>query len=246
MRLRRLLSLCFGALLLLLGTAASADAAGPPDPGGEGRFVALLNGARANAGLPPLAVSGDLVAAARQHAAAMADRGALYHSGAGSRVGGWTVISENVGRGSSVDHVHGMFMGSGSHRANIVDGRVSQVGVGVVWSGSTLYVTQIFRQPRGAAPPPPPPAPRPRVVAPAPSPPPPPPTTTTAPPTTTTTAPPTTTTTAPPTTTTTVLRPAQTSETAPGGPPFELAALGSAAAGGSVAGLRLLRRWFLR
>jgi hypothetical protein len=246
MRRRRLLSLCFGALLLLVGTAGSADAAGPPDPGAEGRFVALLNGARANAGLPPLAVSGDLVAAARQHAGAMADRGGLYHSGAGSRVGGWTVISENVGRGTSVDHVHGMFMASGSHRANIVDGRVSQVGVGVTWSGSTLYVTQIFRQPRGAAAPPPPPAPRPRVTAPAPAPPPLPP-----PPTTTTTVAPTTTTTAPPTTTTapprtTVLRRAQTSETAPAGPPLELAALGSAAAGGSLTGLRLLRRWFLR
>jgi hypothetical protein len=243
MRRRRLLSLCFGALFLLVGTAGSADAAGPPDPGAEGRFVALLNGARANAGLPPVAVSGDLVAAARQHAGAMADRGGLYHSGAGSRVGGWTVISENVGRGSSVDHVDGMFMASGSHRANIVDGRVSQVGVGVTWSGSTLYVTQIFRQPRGAVASPPP-APRPRVTVPAPAPAPPPPTTTTtAAPTTTTTAPPTTTT-APPTTT--VLHPARTSETAPAGPPLELAALGSAAAGGGFTGLRLLRRWFLR
>jgi len=57
---------------------------------------------------------------------------------------GWTSIGENVGYGSSVDQVHQSFMGSSGHRANILKASYSHVGIGVVASGGTAWVTLDF------------------------------------------------------------------------------------------------------
>lgn len=56
----------------------------------------------------------------------------------------WSTIGENVGYGGSVDQIHGMFMGSAGHRANILKGAYSHVGIGVVRSGGTVWITLDF------------------------------------------------------------------------------------------------------
>jgi hypothetical protein len=91
-----------------------------------------------------------------------------------SHVQGGQAVAENSGEGPSVDSVNAAFMASPSHRDNIL-GPYSQVGVGVVWTGSTLWVAEVFRQPFPSASP----QPAPTTAAPITAPP------TTAPPTTT-------------------------------------------------------------
>ena len=59
-------------------------------------------------------------------------------------VTGWRAIGENVGYSSSVDQVHELFMESAGHRANILKPDYSQIGIGVVRSGSTVWVTLDF------------------------------------------------------------------------------------------------------
>jgi uncharacterized protein YkwD len=112
----------------------------------EARMITKINTARANHGLPPLHVSGDLSAAARTHSAAMAGSSVLFHTSTLSSLCCWRVIAENVGDGSTLWRVHRAFMHSAPHRANILNSRVGQVGVGVVSSGGQLWVTEIFRQ----------------------------------------------------------------------------------------------------
>jgi uncharacterized protein YkwD len=59
-------------------------------------------------------------------------------------IGGWRTCGENVGYGSSVDQIHTLFMGSEGHRANILNPAYGQVGIGVVRSGGTVWVTIDF------------------------------------------------------------------------------------------------------
>ena len=131
--------------------AAAAPAPPPPAPaapGGESRVLQLLNGERANAGVPALRVSGGAASVARAWSAHMARNGMAHNPDLGGdldRAGvAWSTIAENVGYGSSVDQVHSMFMSSGGHRANMLSGAYSQVGIGVVQSGGQVWVTIIF------------------------------------------------------------------------------------------------------
>lgn len=139
-------------LLLLAGDPAPARAS---DPGAERRLVALLNDERAERGLHPLRVAGDLRDVARRHSRRMADEGRLYHNpDYRSEVGGWQRIGENVGTAASAAAAHAAFMGSGGHRENLLAHGFTEVGVGVEVRGGDLWVTQVFRLPRGERPPP--------------------------------------------------------------------------------------------
>lgn len=160
--MRRSLWLVAAVVGLAFGPVVAARAASPGD---EARFLSLTNGARAQAGAPALRTAVDLVAFARHHSDEMAASGRLYHSSdLEGGVRGWEAVAENVGRGSSVDYVHQLFMQSATHRHNIVNPRYTEVGIGVTWRGDTLYVTEVFRQPVAAAPP----ATVPTTLAPAP------------------------------------------------------------------------------
>ena len=133
------------ALLALPALPANAD-------GFEDDFASRINAERTSRGVHALAHVQDLQDIARRHAQRMAAENRLYHNpNLGSEVQNWSRVSENVGYGPDVAAVHSALMGSAGHRANILDTGVSQVGVGVAWSGSRLFVTQVFRQPTGAA-----------------------------------------------------------------------------------------------
>ena len=146
------LLLAFLATMLVVVTPAPALAAG--DAGAESDFVARINSERASRGLPSLTVRSDLVGVARDHSQEMAASGDLYHNpNLGSDVKNWQRVAENVGVGYGVSSLHGAFMDSTGHRANILDDRVTEIGVGVEVDGDgRIWVTQIFRLPMGADP----------------------------------------------------------------------------------------------
>ncbi|MGH2785864.1 MAG: CAP domain-containing protein [Actinomycetota bacterium] len=111
----------------------------------EGALLSYVNAARANYGKQKLAVASDLTAVARQHSKEMASKGAIFHnSSLSSDVSGWKKIGENVGRGPSAKAVHDAFMSSSSHRTHILDGSYDQIGIGAIWKGSVLYITEVF------------------------------------------------------------------------------------------------------
>ena len=155
-------------LVLFVAVFAAVPWAGaaPDGPGAdEAALTTRANSERAGRSIVELAVRDDLVAVARRHAAEMARRGRVGHYGnLPAEVSGWSALGENVGMGASADEVHAMFMSSSTHRGEILDARYLDVGVGVVWSGGRMWVSEVFRAPSGApappSPPPPPPPPR--------------------------------------------------------------------------------------
>ena len=113
----------------------------------EAKMLAKINHARANHGLRPLTASPDLMAAARGHAVSMAGARTLFHTASFSSLCCWDTIGENVGYGFTVRGLHSQFMHSAPHRANILDSRMRQVGVGIVKRNGALWVTEVFRDP---------------------------------------------------------------------------------------------------
>jgi hypothetical protein len=109
-------------------------------------LVADINQTRASAGVGPLVVDARLVALARWWAGQMAAAGSISHNAnlAGMGPAGWTVLAENVGTGSNAVQINAAFDASPHHLANIVDGRFSAVGVGVVYAGGAVYVAEEF------------------------------------------------------------------------------------------------------
>jgi len=140
----------FTLLVTVAVAAGSALVSAAPAPAVTTREAAMLtkiNNARAAHGLRPLILSGDLSTLARSHSRQMASSARLFHMTSFSSICCWSAIAENVGTGDSVRTVHQAFLRSSAHRSNILDSRMRQVGVGVVSSGGTLWVTEIFRRP---------------------------------------------------------------------------------------------------
>ena len=142
----------------------------------EQAFASRIGSERASRGAGSLVPAADLQAVARRHAQRMADRGEPYHNpNLGSEVDGWEIVAENVGVGYDVDSIHSAFMQSATHRGNILNADVTELGLGVVvTSDARIWVVEIFRRPMAAqqasaqpAPAPQPPAPAPPKPAPA-------------------------------------------------------------------------------
>ncbi len=147
-----------GLLTIAAGTASASTASD------ESRFVSLINYERTTdtkswscgraGGLNALSVASDLVAVARKHSQQMAAKGTIWHdSSTWNSVSGWSEYGENVGMGPSdmsdpVGNLHTAFMNSSEHCQNILFSHsnpvFNQVGVGVVISNNTMYVTEIF------------------------------------------------------------------------------------------------------
>jgi uncharacterized protein YkwD len=147
-RIRLLVAL---AVLALLATMLAAPAPAEASAGDhEAEFVQRTNAERSSRGVSTLRVASDLTDVARRHSAVMARDSHLHHNpNLASDVSGWTRIGENVGRGGSVSSLHSALMNSEGHRRNILDANFSEIGIGVVVSGSTIWVTQVFRLPNG-------------------------------------------------------------------------------------------------
>ena len=121
----------------------------------EAALFGLLNAARAQERLQPLAALAGLTAAARAHSQDMAEHRFVAHNSpslgttserlqrAGLRSG---LVLENVARGYGPREIFDGLMASPGHRANILNPGVTHVGIGVVRdpTGNGLLVTQDF------------------------------------------------------------------------------------------------------
>jgi hypothetical protein len=146
--------------VIAASSVVAAVPASASDATSEATFVSKINAERTARGLAPLAAAYDLTLVARAQSDRMAATSTLDHNpNLATDVTNWLKVAENVGYGTSVDGLHKAFMASSGHAANILDPTVTQVGVGVTWSGGTLWVTEDFRQPTPGFSPPPPPAP---------------------------------------------------------------------------------------
>ncbi len=152
--------------VLVVGTAGPSRGRTSDDI----QLLALTNAVRASVGAPPLVLDGALSAVAATWSSTMAVAGAISHNPSLKvQVPGFRLLGENVGRGDSVEIVHDLLVASPPHYANITDARFTTVGLGVVRSGRTFYVTQVFLQPAGSGSVPPE-EPPPGLASPAPAP----------------------------------------------------------------------------
>jgi uncharacterized protein YkwD len=105
---------------------------------------ALINQARADAGVRLLPLSDRLSRIAHRHSKQMADSGVLFHSCLTCSIGSFRRLAENVGYGPDRVTVHNQLMASPPHRENLLHPKFRRVGVGVVRRGGLVWVTQIF------------------------------------------------------------------------------------------------------
>jgi uncharacterized protein YkwD len=87
----------------------------------------------------------------------MADHGSAQHGfegepGLSVRVkqtgARFSSLSENVTQGPTPEFIHGQFMQSAPHRANILDQEMDSIGVGVVEHGGQLFAVEDFSHAR--------------------------------------------------------------------------------------------------
>lgn len=129
------------ALALVLACAlmiAPSAQASPADT-----VLSAINAARAKAGCKPLRLDNRLVAAARSHARAMAEQNFFGHSGRdGSRISSrirrqgydFRSAAENIAAGQkSANAVVQSWMQSAGHRRNILNCRMTETGIAVVY-----------------------------------------------------------------------------------------------------------------
>jgi uncharacterized protein YkwD len=108
------------------------------------RSFDLLNGERRAHRIHELANDVDLNATAQQWAEHMASTGQLAHSQLTIPPGA-TRVAENVGYGGSVDIIHSRLMDSTGHRNNILDTRMTRVGIGAAVSADgRVWIVQLF------------------------------------------------------------------------------------------------------
>jgi uncharacterized protein YkwD len=129
-------------------------------PGGTGnsayeaQVLSIVNTERAKAGCQPLAFNAKLRAAAFKHSADMAARDYFSHdtpdgvsfatriTNEGYR---WSNAAENIAKGQRTpEDVMAAWMNSPGHRANILNCKLKDLGVGLAYEGKTPIWTQDF------------------------------------------------------------------------------------------------------
>jgi putative cell wall-binding protein len=138
------------ALATLGATATATGAAASVTAGTEVEIARLVNELRAQHGLPALRTDVRLVADARAWSGRMAASGTLAHDPeAGNQMpAGTRAWAENVGWTSATGdlgaRLHDLFANSAPHRANLLDARYTDIGIGIGAGGGRTYVTQRF------------------------------------------------------------------------------------------------------
>ncbi len=121
----------------------------------ERQLFELLNGERAAQGLPKLQWDDALFKAARRHALLMLNLNIVEHqlpgesaldarlTAAGAR---FAFIEENIAVGKDPRTIHAGWMDSPGHRRNILDPRITAVGIAVVRGTGGLFAVEDFSQ----------------------------------------------------------------------------------------------------
>jgi len=149
-RTSRFAALAAGAALAASGLIAmSAGAASASDSA----MFSSVNASRAAHGLHAYTWNSHLASVAAGQAHRMADQHKLYHNpNLTSEVGNFRWVGENVGYGPTSDAIETAFMNSAPHRANILDGDYTEIGIASVMDDNgRLWVAQVFRQPIGGS-----------------------------------------------------------------------------------------------
>lgn len=116
-------------------------------------ILRLVNGARAQARQPALAMDGNLNLAAQIHVLELKQHGSLSHQFPGelalsSRLTESELhfdrAGENVALDYSAPHAHQTLMASDEHRQNLLNADFNVVGIAVVWDRCQMYVVQDF------------------------------------------------------------------------------------------------------
>ena len=113
-------------------------------------MVTMVNAARADHGLAPLAAHGAVTDFASGHSGVMAAAGSIWHNDdyftkATKARFAATAVAENVAVNATTADAHARLMNSPGHRANILDGKFTHVGIAVARStDGLLYYTQDF------------------------------------------------------------------------------------------------------
>jgi uncharacterized protein YkwD len=120
----------------------------------EAQVLAIVNTERAKAGCQPVAFNAKLRAAAFKHSADMAARNYFAHDSLegvsfATRIRNegydWSNAAENIAKGqSNPQEVMKAWMNSSGHRANILNCKLKDLGVGLAYQGRTPYWTQDF------------------------------------------------------------------------------------------------------
>jgi uncharacterized protein YkwD len=123
----------------------------------------LVDETRAEHGLPPLAPAPDAAEVAHAWSQQMARTRRFEHNAAaGEQLCCWSLVAENIAwsdppklwrPGDPVDRVtrelHAELLASPGHRANLLDPRMDQLGVGIhVDRDGSVWITQLFRRHR--------------------------------------------------------------------------------------------------
>jgi uncharacterized protein YkwD len=138
--------------------ATESSAATTPKPPGSCKYVIsgsypgeiadMINQARAGAGLSELTINAQLSAAAQSHSTDMACFSLLSHSGSnGSTVqqrvrdAGFTgsFPQEMIYAGGYPQDAFDWWMNDATHRAVIMDTRITSIGVGYAWVSDSAY-----------------------------------------------------------------------------------------------------------
>ncbi len=158
LRSRRLL-LSLAAVSLALSVVPQVAWASPNDPvGDEQAFVDAINETRAEVNLPPLIVHPDLVEVARSWSDSMRKVHVVTApaEGSGCTISHnpnlkyilpkqWAGLGENVGCGNAdLRTIHQKFVDSPHHYENIVNPKFDKVGIGIVYEGDMMFVTEQF------------------------------------------------------------------------------------------------------
>ena len=112
----------------------------------EQSSLALLNQERSQAGVTELKIDENAQQKAQAWASKLAAEQHLSHSNVAAGINGtWRRLGENVATGSSIESLHHTLMGSAGHRAQLLDGRFTHVGIGIArGADGRLYTAQVF------------------------------------------------------------------------------------------------------
>jgi uncharacterized protein YkwD len=132
--------------LLLFGVAGAASG---QELGPRRTMLALTNQDRARHARDELSFEARLARYAKHHSAAMARRGYIFHSSEKQlqdALSGydWSLGGENVGVGGSLEGLEEAFMGSETHRKNILRRVYRHAAVGIVRADGHIWITVIF------------------------------------------------------------------------------------------------------
>lgn len=119
------------------------------------QLFALANAARASAGVGNLTWDPALAEAALKHCLRMAVEGPIAHrydgeldltARAGAADAHFSYVEENIAVGSNPETIHGGWLDSPEHRANLLNPEVDRVGIAAVASGNLIFAVADFEK----------------------------------------------------------------------------------------------------